>query len=627
MNRDLQTLDFDRILVRLQEEAVSQAARERLAGLEPSTDETRCRALMDDTTAARAVLDAEGAPPLALMDSLEESLILARQGAMLTPEQLYGVARFSATVRALRRYLERSETVSPVIASWRCELPELTGLEDEIDRCVSEDQVRDEASPLLRSLRRKVETAAQAIREKLEQVLRTRKSYLADSYITQRNGRYVVPVQKKWQAAFGGVVVDASGKGGTLFMEPGTVIPLREEKEALEIEADAEERRVLYELSDAVAAREEEIRKAGRAMVELDMLFAKAKLSASMDARPVTLTPGRRVMIREGRHPLLEKSACVPLNLVLEGEVCGVAITGPNTGGKTVCMKTVGLFCAMAQCGLHLPCGEGTEIGLTDGVYCDVGDSQSIAQNLSTFSGHMTNVIRILTVASVDSLVVLDELGGGTDPMEGSGIAIAVLEELLRRKCRFLVTTHDPQVKRWAGETPGVASARMAFDRETLRPLYRLEQGIAGESCALEIVRRLGLPAHLTARARAVVYGEKPSSAKPCPPPRSRLTRTPPPKSAHAPAFSMGDSVELLPDKLHGIVYRPADKTGLCIVQVQGEKRTVRENRLRLLVPATELYPPDYDFSIIFDTVSNRKAAHQMERKFSPEARIVHEGT
>lgn len=437
MNRDLQTLDFERILARLQEEAVSQAARQRLAELEPSTDETRCRALMDETTAARAVLDAVGAPPLALMDGLEESLILARQGAMLTPEQLCGVARFATTVRALRRYLERSATASPVIASWRCELPELANLEEEIDRCVGEERVRDEASPLLRSLRRKVETAAQAIREKLEQVLRNRKSYLADSYITQRNGRYVVPVQKKWQAAFGGVVVDASGKGGTLFMEPSAVIPLREEKEALEIEADAEERRVLYALSDAVAAREAEIRKAGRAMVELDMLFAKAKLSAAMDARAVTLTPGRRIVICEGRHPLLEEGACVPLNLALEEDACGVAITGPNTGGKTVCMKTVGLFCAMAQSGLHLPCGEGTEIGLADGVYCDIGDSQSIAQNLSTFSGHMTNVIRILTVASVDSLVLLDELGGGTDPMEGSGIAIAVLEELLRRRCRF----------------------------------------------------------------------------------------------------------------------------------------------------------------------------------------------
>lgn len=189
------------------------------------------------------------------------------------------------------------------------------------------------------------------------------------------------------------------------------------------------------------------------------------------------------------------------------------------------------------------------------------------------------------------------------------------------------MTTHDPQVKRWAGEMAGVTSARMAFDRVTLQPLYRLEQGMAGESCALEIVRRLGLPDHLTARAREVVYGEKPSPTKRCPPPQSRLVRTPPRKAAHVSSFSVGDSVELLPDQLHGIVYRPADENGFCIVQVQGEKRPVRENRLRLLVPAAELYPPDYDFSIIFDTVSNRKAAHQMERKFSPEARIVHEKT
>lgn len=622
---DLTALDFDKIIDKLKEQAVSEAARDLLARLSPCADEVRCRALMEETTAARAVLDAAGSPPLALMDGLDESLTAAAQGSMLTPGQLSGVARFAATVRMLRRYLERCQQHSPAIASWRVELPALDELENTIDRCIREDRVTDEASSLLRTLRRKCEATSQTIREKLESILQSRKAYLADSYITQRNGRYVVPVQKKWQSTFGGTVVDVSAKGGTVFMEPSSVSSIRQELEALEMERDSEERRVLYELSDSVAAMEADIRRAGRAMTGLDALFAKAKLSAAMDARPVALDAGRETVIQNGRHPLLDAERCVPLNFSLSAEECGMAVTGPNTGGKTVCMKTVGLFCLMAQSGLHLPCGEKTVIGLADGVFCDIGDSQSIAQNLSTFSGHMTNVVRILTHASADSLVLLDELGGGTDPAEGSGIAIAVLEELLRRQSRFMVTTHDPQVKRWATQTPGIASARMAFDRETLRPLYRLEQGVAGESCALEIVRRLGLDKRLIDRAGQLVYGTpcvgtNASAAIP----RSRLKRATPDREANRPGFVMGDSVVIEPQKIAGIVYKPADENGNVIVQVQGEKLCVRHQRLTLRVPASELYPPNYDFSIIFDTVANRKAAHSMSRKYDPEAIIIH---
>ena len=344
-----------------------------------------------------------------------------------------------------------------------------------------------------------------------------------------------------------------------------------------------------------------------------------------MDARPVALDTSRRIALYQARHPLLERETCVPLTFVMEPDAAGVAITGPNTGGKTVAIKTVGLLCLMAQCGLHLPCGEGSVIGIRDGVYCDIGDSQSIAQSLSTFSGHMTNVIRILAAASRDSLALLDELGSGTDPAEGMGIALAVREELRRRGCHFLVTTHDPQVKRWAEETPDVVTARMAFNRETLAPLYRLEMGRSGESCALDVARRLGLPEPLLYRARQAAYGAAEGDVpRPMAAPRSRLVRLPRASETQAPAIAMGDSVAILPDNVKGIVYRPANDAGEVIVQVQEEKRAVRHTRLRLLVPACELYPPDYDFSIIFDTVANRKAAHTMERKFDRDAVIIH---
>ncbi len=305
----------------------------------------------------------------------------------------------------------------------------------------------------------------------------------------------------------------------------------------------------------------------------------------------------------------------------------GIAVTGPNTGGKTVCLKTVGLLTLMAQSGLHIPCGEGTVIGMMDTVLCGIGDSQSICQNLSTFSGHMTNVIRILQSCSRDSLVLLDELGSGTDPLEGSGLAAAILEELVRRSCFFLVTTHDPQIKQWAEQTQGVVSARMAFDRESLMPLYRLELGMSGESCAIEIARRLGMDEGLLIRARQAASHLPETKAAPVPRPMripaSRLKRRETREEGTFNRFRMGDSVALLPERKTAIVFQPADEEGNVIIQLQGKKITVRHNRLQLLVPADHLYPPDYDFSIIFDTVANRKAAHTISRKHDPDAVVV----
>ena len=628
MTQDMITLGFDRIIEQLQNQAVSQAARLKLAETEPILHEGLCRARMEETTAALRVMENAGTPPISETGGTETGLIQAAQGGMLLPSQLCAVARFCATVQRLRRYLQNAQAWSAGIASWNTELPDLTGLQDEIEHSVREDAVLDEASPALRNLRRQREFTEQAIREKLNQILFHHKKELADSYITQRNGIFVIPVQKKFQSTFPGHAVDTSAKGGTVFMEPSAVQSLRQDLETLLIDIDTEERRILWELSDRVAAEETPLTDAIRVMTDLDVLFARAKLSMEMKARPAELTAERRIRLVDARHPLLDPESCVPLNLDLSLPDSGIAVTGPNTGGKTVCLKTVGLLTLMAQSGLHIPCGEGTVIGLMDRVLCDIGDSQSISQNLSTFSGHMTNVIRILEECSRDSLVLLDELGSGTDPAEGSGLAAAILEELLRRGCFFLVTTHDPQIKQWAEQTEHVISARMAFDRESLMPLYRLELGKSGKSCAIEIARRLGMHENLLARARQVAdHGpDSPSLPvqKPMRIPSGRLQRLREKTEGSFERFTMGDSVLLLPDKKNAVVYQPADDEGNVIIQLQGQKITVRHNRLKLLVPASQLYPPDYDFSIIFDTVANRKAAHTMDRKFDRDAVIIH---
>lgn len=629
MTQDMLTLGFDHIIQQLQTHAVSGPGRERLAQTVPILNESLCRARMDETTAARAVLEGAGSPPLAEMTGLEAALTQAVQGGMLTAEQLSEASRFAATIRRMRRYLQGAVTYSAGIASWHTELPELDELEDTIDRAIREDTILDDASPLLRELRRQRERTEQAIRDKLNQVLMHHKQHLADAFITQRGGHYVVPVQRRFQSAFPGRMMDASARGGTVFMEPNAVAAMQQELDALLIDLDAEERRVLWELSDHLAAEETALRKAIRTMTDLDVIFARAKLSAAMQARPVQLTAERRMSLVSARHPLLDAAQCVPLDFALAVPDQAVAVTGPNTGGKTVCLKTVGLLTLMAQSGLHIPCGEGSVIGMMDGVYCDIGDSQSISQSLSTFSGHMTNVIRILSACSRDSLVLLDELGSGTDPAEGTGLAAAILEELLRRGCFLMVTTHDPQIKQWAAHTAHVVSARMAFDRRSLKPLYRLELGRSGESCAIEIAQRLGMPEHLLERAREVCQqGPEANSKVPLPKrmeaPASRLQRTVLRQEGTYQRFAMGDSVEYLPEHKTAIVYQPADDQGNVVIQLQGRRLTVRHSRLKLLVSAAQLYPPDYDFSIIFDTVANRKAAHQMDRKFSPESVIIH---
>jgi len=627
MTQDMITLGFDQIIKQLQEQAVSRTAQRRLGEVEPILNEGLCRAKMEETTAALRVMENAGTPPLTDTDGTEVGLIQAAQGEMLLPAQLTSVARFCSTVQRLRRYLQGAQMFSAGISSWHTELPALDGLEDDIERSIREDTVMDDASPALRNLRRRREYTEQAIREKLNQILLHHRKELADSYITQRNGVYVIPVQKRFQNAFPGRVVDASGKGRTVFMEPSAVQAIRRELEKLLIDIDAEERRILWELSDRVASEEDSLKTAIRVMTDLDMIFARAKLSMKMKAYPVELTMERHIRLVNARHPLLDQEACVPLNLEILLPDSGIAVTGPNTGGKTVCLKTVGLLTMMAQSGLHIPCDKGTTIAMMDRVLCDIGDSQSISQNLSTFSGHMINVIRILEECSQESLVLLDELGSGTDPAEGSGLAAAILEELCRRGCFFMVTTHDPQIKQWAEQTEHVISARMAFDQASLRPLYQLEMGLSGESCAIEIACRLGMNEGLLARARQVaddgVKTQPEPAWKPMKIPAGRLQRLPARKEGNYERFSMGDSVMLLPDKKNAIVYQPADDEGNVIVQIQDRKITVRHNRLKLLVPAEQLYPPDYDFSIVFDTVANRKAAHTMKRKFDPDAVII----
>lgn len=694
MNDINNNLEFSTIRTWLKEASATERARERFNALEPFLDQARAEAAIEETSEARKVLDSLGTPPGGDTDGMREMAAEAQLGSLLSPEQLEKVRQFAVLCSRLTRYLNKCADLAPGIAGFGKGIQELAELQEEIERCIRGGRVDDYASKALRSIRQKEAACEEQIRARLETILRGNRSCFSENFVSSRNGHFTLPVKKEHKNRIPGSIIDASSTGATLFIEPAAIARLREELEGLRIEEENEEKMILYTLSAMVGDSQAAISMNLEYMEELDYIFAKGKLSVSMKGKAPALNTQRRIRIVNGRHPLLLREDTVPLNIEFGGETAGVIITGPNTGGKTVALKTVGLLSVMAQCGLHVPCEE-ADLAMNAEVFCDIGDGQSISENLSTFSSHIKNVIRILERAGRESLVLMDELGSGTDPAEGMGIAVAVLEELRKIGCLFLVTTHYPEVKEYGERTPGVINARMAFDRESLKPLYRLELGESGESCAFYIARRLGMPDALLKRAERAAYGrasertadeneaaahrpqgkelETSVSEAVCGPaggsdpeaacrqasgsdpeaacgwadcsdsvcssgggshsgPSSRIRprREEPDKARErmeriAAKFSRGDSVMVYPQHKLGIVYAPANEKGEVGVQIQKKKLLVSHKRLQLKVAASRMYPEDYDFSIIFDTVENRKARHQMERKYMPGLEIRHE--
>ncbi len=490
----------------------------------------------------------------------------------------------------------------------------------------------DYASKELAQLRGQIERCEEQMKQKAEQIMRADKAYMADQYCTFRNGRLCVPVKKEYKLKVSGSVIDKSATGSTLFIEPTGVARYYEELQQLKIGEENEVYRILYTLTAMVASVSPVMGENISMLERLDFIFSKGKLSIDLGATEPAVNTERRIVLKNARHPLMDRAVNVPLQFAVgEGDVQGIVITGPNTGGKTVAIKTVMLNCMMAQCGLHVTC-EAADICMSNAYLCDIGDGQDIAENLSTFSAHIKNVLEVLRGIDRNSLVIMDELGSGTDPAEGMGIAIAILEELRKSGAIFLVTTHYPEVKEYAEKTKGMINARMTFDRETLSPTYQMVIGEAGESCAFYIADRLGMPHDMLRTAVAAAYGEEAvgtchfqteehadSRERRGGTARIRKSR----QGKGGPDLSMkykrGDSVMVYPDKKIGIVCAPINEKGALRVQLPDKKIWINHKRVKLHVAAAELYPEDYDFSIIFDSVANRKIRHDMDRKYTED--------
>ncbi len=629
MDHTFQILEFHHILEKLEESAHTEAAKERIQSLVPSLNEGEVRKSLRDTTEARRILDRMGLPPAVSMSGLSVIINTVKQGGCLSAEELESTGVMLTGVKRFKDFLIRCKYLELGLPYYEQDLNPLEELAREIYESVRSGRVEDTASKYLKSIRQDVARLEEKLRTKAESILRGNKKYFSDSYVTLRNGRICLPVKKDYRTSVPGSVIGQSATGSTLFIEPAAVTGLNGELELLRIEEENEARRILYMLTAAVEEELEILESDKHLLEKLDFLFAKGSLSAAMAGIEPHVNTERIIRIVNGRHPFMNQETVVPLEFELGKAERGIVITGPNTGGKTVAIKTVGLFCLMAQCGLHVPCKE-ADLCMNSQVLCDIGDGQNITENLSTFSAHITNVMNILKEAGPESLVILDELGSGTDPAEGMGIAIAILEELQTNGCLFLATTHYPEVKVYAKEAEGITNARMAFDKETLRPLYRMEIGEAGESCALSIARRLGMPENMIKRAEMYAYGEsenlgdsgtdslfeKDNRRKKGGTRIEKLKKSPGNKNAMKEKFSIGDSVFIYPDKKKGIVCKPVNEKGVMQVQMPDGKIWINQKRVKLLVAAAQLYPEDYDFSIIFDTVENRKARHKMEKGY-----------
>ena len=503
-----QTLELPAVLEMLAGEAVSEPAKDACRAVAPSVHPEEITRLLAETTAAKDMMTYKGSPSFSGVRDVRGALARADMGGVLNTRELLSIAGVLGSARAVRSYGMSTEKESCIDSLFRT-LQANRFLEDKIVTSIpAEDEIADAASSELADIRRKMRAAAARVRDSLQKIISapSMAKFLQDPIITTRSDRFVVPVKAEYKSSVPGLVHDVSASGATLFVEPMAAVKANNEIRELKAREKAEIERILAELSADCAAHREDIDADYAVLVHLDMIFARAKLSFKMDAGEPELAD-RGIRLRRARHPLLEKAKAVPIDVALGEDYDTLVITGPNTGGKTVTLKTMGLLCLMAQCGLHIPAAEGSRVQVFSSVLADIGDEQSIEQSLSTFSSHMVNIVGVLAECGEDALILFDELGAGTDPVEGAALAIAILENARSRGSLIAATTHYAELKVYATNTPGVMNASCEFDVDTLRPTYRLLVGIPGKSNAFAISQRLGLPEEIIDDARSRVGG------------------------------------------------------------------------------------------------------------------------
>lgn len=514
-NKAIETLEFHKIRQQLTTFASSSLGRELAEKLTPSTDFTEIVRLQEETDEAAKVLRLKGHVPLGGVFNILPHVKRAEIGSMLHPDEFVEIASTIRASRILKTFLgelvEEEDVSLPILQEYGENLNPPTELYRIITSAISENgDVLDSASEKLRSLRTQIRSLEGRVREKLENIIRSSSAQkmLSDAIITIRNDRFVIPVKQEYRSHFGGMVHDQSSSGQTLFIEPQSIVQLNNELHQTKMKEQGEIQRILTELSTKTATYSEELKQLVSILRELDFMFTKAKFGASMKATKPMMNNDGVIRLFRARHPFIPIDEVVANDIELGKDFTTIVITGPNTGGKTVTLKTVGLITLMAQAGLQIPAQDGSEVAVFESVFADIGDEQSIEQSLSTFSSHMVNIVEILRHVDSKSLVLFDELGAGTDPQEGAALAMSILDEVHRRGARVIATTHYPELKAYSYNRDGVTNASVEFDIESLSPTYRLLIGVPGRSNAFEISKRLGLPNDIIENAKTHIHVE-----------------------------------------------------------------------------------------------------------------------
>ncbi|WP_040951553.1 endonuclease MutS2 [Gorillibacterium massiliense] len=679
----LAKLDYERIKEKLLGYAVTFVGRKHIEQMEPMDHAVMIRRKLTESGEARDVAASSTGLPLPTLTGMEGPLALLGKGYILPARDLEAIAQFIRSCGHWTNFITRKEDIAPTLSAYVYSIHDLKRLMEDIEVCIRQGQIEDMASAELNRIRKRIRTAEERIKRKLDTLLSKYKSSLQETIVSQRNGRYVFAVKKEFRKLVPGAVLDESASGQTVFIEPADLAELQSELAALRAEETIEEEKILTELTGQVEENETELKMNVEIIGHYDFVFAKGKYALSINARVCSINEEGRIHLRQAAHPFLQTKP-VPLTIEIGGNGASryrsLIITGPNTGGKTVALKTVGLLTLMALSGMPIPAAEDSSVPVFSNVEVDIGDNQSMDQSLSTFSSHIKTIIRMLDSADSRTLILIDELATGTDPGEGIGLSIAVLEELYRKGATVIATTHYNEIKQFAQVTPGFENARMEFDLETLRPLYRLTIGVAGSSYAFHIAGKLGISPRIIERARSITNSHVSASLPELPkavdpkgestdteksenrnkPPITRPNRKAAVRQAekrirqealqaHTGAdpdllpkngtpltggsngsddsstktFKVGDVVFIPYLKRSGVVVTEEDKKGELIIMVQKQKMKIRAKRLKPFIDRKELYPEDYDMDIVFETKENRKKRHLMSRKHADGVTII----
>ncbi|XJZ26420.1 endonuclease MutS2 [Bacillota bacterium Lsc_1132] len=510
----LRVLEFDKVKEQLLDHAASSLGREKINRLAPSTDFAEVVKLQSETDEAAVVLRLKGNVPLSGIHDIRAHIKRSVIGGILSPQELVQIASTIHASRQIKHFIEElaEQNVNiPLLSEKTEQIVPLTNLEQAIKYAIDDSgDVLDGASDLLRTLRHQLRSNEARVREKLESMIRSSNAQkmLSDAIVTIRNDRFVIPVKQEYRAHYGGIIHDQSSSGQTLFIEPQAIVQLNNQLQDIRVKEQQEIERILMELSGVTAEHEAELNVIVEILADLDFIFAKARYGKKMRGSMPIMNQEGRIALYKARHPLIPMDEVIANDIMIGKDYTTIVITGPNTGGKTVTLKTVGLCTLMAQSGLQIPALDGSELAVFTAVYADIGDEQSIEQSLSTFSSHMVNIVELLKEVDDNSLVLFDELGAGTDPQEGAALAISILDEVHQRGARVIATTHYPELKAYGYNREGVMNASVEFDVETLSPTYKLLLGVPGRSNAFEISKRLGLDDKVIQRARSHVSAD-----------------------------------------------------------------------------------------------------------------------